>query len=122
MQVRTAEIGQGFRDGLEENGNQDFRTHQKQWIQFVRNGKDQVEVTGWQKFPLTLLKPAVGCRGAALGTGSVPAGVEARMFGAAGVTPLYVPAQHFGAAGLDGTHHFQVGGGYLSGLAVVFSM
>ena len=84
--------------------------------------EDHVEVARWKKLLFVPLKPAVGCGGAALGTGSVPARIEAGMFGAAGVTPLHVPAQHFGAAGLDGTDHFQVGGGYLSGPAVVFSM
>ena len=122
MQVRAAEIGQGFRDGLEEDGNHDLWVHQENRIQFVRDREDHVEVTRWKKFLFVPLKPAVRCGGAALGTGSVPAGVEAGMLGAAGVTPLHVPAQHFGAAGLDGAHYFQVGSGQFAGLPVVFSM
>ena len=122
MQVRAAEVGQGFRDGLEEDGNHDLRVHQENRIQFVGDREDHVEVTGWKKFLFVPLKPAVRCGGAALGTGSVAARVEARMFGAAGVTPLHVPAQHFGAAGLNGAHHFQMGSGQFAGLAVVFSM
>ena len=122
VQVRAAEIEQGFRDRFKEDGNQHFRVDQKERIQFVGDREDQVEVTRWKKLLFAPLKPSVRCSGAAFGTGSVPAGVERGMLGAAGVTPLHVSTQHFGAAGLNGAHDLQVGGGQLAGLPVVFSM
>jgi hypothetical protein len=122
VQVRAAEIEQSLRDSLEENGNQDLRIHQKQRIQFVGDCEHQMEVSGWKQFLFAALEPAVGGPGTAFRTVPVPARVEARMFGAAGVTPLHMPAERFGAAGLDRMHHFQMDGGQLAVLPVTLSM
>ena len=60
VQVGAAEIGQGFRDGLEENGNERLGVHQEKGIQFMGNREDQMEVLRRKEFLLSALKPAVG--------------------------------------------------------------
>jgi hypothetical protein len=120
LQVGATEIDQGFGDRLEENADQEFRIPHKQRIQFMGNGKDQVEVAHGQEFLFPTLKPAVCCGRAALGTVSVAAAVVEGRFGAAVVTPLHVPAQCGCPAGLDGAENFPMNRRQLPGLAVVF--
>jgi hypothetical protein len=122
VQMRAAKLRKGFRNSFEKNGNERFRIYQKQGVQFVRNGEDQMEVSGWKQFLFAPLNPAVGGSGSAFRAVPVPARVEAGMFGATAITPLHMPAEGFGAAGLDRMHDFQMDGGHLAVLPVALAM
>jgi hypothetical protein len=94
VQVSPAEIGQGLRNGLEEDVEEDLLVDEHKGIELVRKGENQMEIRGGYKVGLLSIEPIVGGACAALGAVAVAAGVVARALEAAMITPLQMTAEH----------------------------
>ena len=111
IEVVTAKLQESFRGGLEEQLQK--RTlvlllTEDEWVEFVRQGEDIVEIGYGQEFGLTFFEP-LGCRqGLTLGAVAVAAGVVGVAFEAAGGAVVAMSAQNGGAAGFDGPQHLQL--------------
>ena len=57
-QMSPAEIEQCLCNGLEQQSEQDLLISQNQWVQFMREGENQMEVADRKQLGLTLVQPA----------------------------------------------------------------
>src|SRR5207244_7509893 len=99
-----------FRNGFEEDVEQNLLIDQDQRIQFMRKRKDQMEIPDGKKFGLLGLQPLFGSRRPTFRTMPVAARVETGTFKTTRIALLKMTAQGFGPAHFNRVHDFAVSG------------
>src|SRR5215510_13886994 len=96
--MSSSKIGKSFRYRLEEDVEESLLVGEDQRIQFMRNGKDEVEVADRKKLRLFSLDPFISGRRTTSGTMPIPARVENAAFKATGIASLQMTTQSFSPA------------------------
>jgi len=94
VKMSPSEIGQGLRDRLEEDVEEDLLVDQDKGIQFVRKSENQMEIRAGYQVGHLPLEPIVGGARSALGAVAVAARVVGGPLEAAMITPLQMTAEH----------------------------